>query len=287
MSANQHSVRGLLITVNYRGADSTVAFLGSLSRLERFSELDVLVVDNVSGDHSVSRIREAISNLSRMELLESSTNRGYFGAARYALDHYLTQRRNLPDWVIVCNYDVVIEDQGFFEKLFAWDPATVGVLAPRITIVSQAVEQNPFMKERPGWWRRFTMRLYSAAYPLAVTWDWLSRQERVLVSCIPPWMSRPERNGGRQPIYAAHGAFMIFSRRFFEAGGNLDDQLFLFGEEIAVAEACRALALQVIYDPALSVLHNEHQSVGKGMSRRIYAYHRKAVRHVLTKYLTS
>jgi GT2 family glycosyltransferase len=287
MSANQHSVRGLIVTVNYRSADSVVVFLDSLSRLKRFSELDVLIVDNSSGDHSVSRIREAISNLSRMELLESSTNRGYLGAARFALDHYRAQGRNLPDWVIVCNHDVVIEDEGFFEMLFACDPAAVGVLAPRITIVEQAVDQNPYMKERPGWRRRFTMQLYSAAYPLAITWAWLSRQKRVLLSRIPPWMSQSKRNGGRQPIYAGHGAFMIFSRRFFEAGGNLDDQLFLFGEEIAVAEACRALGLQIIYDPALSVLHNEHQSVGNGMSRRMYAYHREAVRHVLTKYLSS
>ncbi len=128
------------------------------------------------------------------------------------------------------------------------------------------------------------MRFYSYAYPLAVTWVWFSRQKKAFRLRIPSWASRSEANGGRQRIYAAHGSFIIFSRRFFEAGGKLDDRLFLFGEEIAVGETCRALGLPVIYDPRLSVLHNEHQSVGSGMSRRKYAYHRAAVQHVLSKY---
>jgi len=278
--------RVLVVTVNYKSALTTLEFLDSLSRANGFSEVAVVVADNSSGEEDLSGVRQAIAQLPNVELLVSAVNRGYFGAAKFTLDHYLAQGRALPDWVIVCNHDIVIEDERFFEKLFACDPAMVGVLAPRIIIPSQAVEQNPFMKKRPGWWRRFTMRLYSFAYPLGVTWDWLSRQKKALRSRMPSWISRPERNGGRQSIYAAHGAFMIFSRSFFEGGGKLDDQLFLFGEEIAVAETCRSLDLPIIYEPSLSVHHNEHQSVGNGMSRRIYGYHRAAVQHVLSKYFT-
>jgi GT2 family glycosyltransferase len=262
-------------------------FVSSLRRAKAFPEIATVIVDNSSGREHVSRIQNAIATVPNAELLESPTNRGYFGAARLAFGHYMASRGTLPDWIIVCNHDVVIADQAFLEKLFVCDPAAAGVLAPRITIMSQAVEQNPFMEKRPGWWRRFSMRLYSAAYPLAVTWDWLSRWKRAFLSCVPPWVSQPKRHDGRRSIYAAHGAFMIFSRCFFEAGGTLDDQLFLFGEEIAVAETCRTLGLHVIYDPALRVLHDEHQSMGSGMSRQMYGYHRQAVRHVLTKYLST
>src|SRR5207249_6177224 len=100
----------------------------------------------------------------------------------------------------VCNHDVLIEDASFFEKLFATDPATVGVLAPRITISSLGIGQNPFMKERPGWWKRFTMRLFTSSYPLGVSWDWLSRQKKILKSRLPGWMSGSRNGTGRRPI---------------------------------------------------------------------------------------
>ena len=287
MPSNAEEIKALLITVNYGSTASLLELLSSLQHLKAFSEIEIIIVDNSSGDTHAATIREAIAEIPTAELVESPTNRGYFGAARFGLDHYLARGHGLPDWMIVCNHDVVIEDEAFFEKLYVHDPSTVGVLAPRITIASQEVEQNPFMEERPGWWRQFTMRLYSAAYPLAVTWDWLSRRKRVLLSHTLWGMSSPRSDGGRRPIYAGHGAFMIFSRKFFDAGGILDDQLFLFCEEIAIGESCRSLGLQVVYEPTLAVLHNEHQSVGNGMSRRVYHYQRRSVRYVLAKYLST
>jgi GT2 family glycosyltransferase len=280
-------VKALFVSVHYGNPQPTVDLLRCLSRIERRSDVGVLVVSNKSIDGSGTGLREAISGLADIELLELSANAGYFGAAQAGLDRFLERQAALPDWIIVCNHDVLIEDRDFFLRLFAQDPSAVGVIAPRIVIPSQAVEQNPFMKTRPGWWRRFTMRLYISTYSAGVTWDWLSRKKRTLRSCMFLSMSRPQSNGGRETIYAAHGAFMIFSRRFFEAGGTLDDQLFLFGEEISVAETCRALRLPIVYDPTLSVLHNEHQGVGKGMSRLMFGYHRQSVRHVLSKYLAS
>jgi len=279
--------KALVVLVHYKTPDGVLALLDSLQDVQRRSEVAITVVDSCSGEECLSTIRGRLAEFPNAELLESPTNRGYFGAARFALDQYLAQGHDLADWVIVCNHDVLIEDKNFLEKLFATDPATVGVLAPRITISPLGIEQNPFMRERPGWWRRSTMRLYSYSYPLGVTWDWFSRQKKTLKSRLPAWMSGSRNGTGRRPIYAAHGAFMIFSRRFFESGGSLDHGLFLFGEEIAVGESCRAMGLPVIYDPALSVLHNEHQSIGNGMSRVMFGYHRLAVRHVLSKYLTS
>lgn len=62
------------------------------------------------------------------------------------------------------------------------------------------------------------------------------------------------------PIYAAHGACMIFSSKFFALGGTLEVPFFLYGEEIYAAEAARLLGLKVLYNPGLRVQHDEHQS---------------------------
>src|SRR5205823_702439 len=89
-----------------------------------------------------------------------------------------------------------------------------------------------------------------------------------------------------ESIYAPYGAFFIFSRKYFDAGGYLDENLFLYGEEISVGEICRSLQLPVIYEPSLCVLHNEHQSTGKRINRFSYECQKAALQYVMSRYLS-
>jgi GT2 family glycosyltransferase len=77
---------------------------------------------------------------------------------------------------------------------------------------------------------------------------------------------------GRVPggtIYAPHGSFLIFSSEYFRAGGSLDFPCFLFGEEVYLAEVLRKLGLDVVYEPSLEVVHQEHKSTKLVKSREL------------------
>jgi GT2 family glycosyltransferase len=276
----------LLITVNYRAEGETVALVNSLSKWKCFAGLSVIIIDNASDNDSIQIIRDAISRFHQVTLIESSTNLGYFRAAGKALKHHL-EGQECPDWVIVCNNDVIVEDEDFVQKLSRHDPLKVGVVAPRILAIPAHVDQNPFMQGRPGRWTRLTLRICSSSYWMAVARDWLSDRTRSLKSWLTPFAKSP----GQQTvttcpqIYAAHGSFLIFSRRFFEAGGYFDENLFLYGEEISVGEICYSLKLPVLYDTSLCVEHREHVSTGKQMTRSVFENHKKATQYVLSKYL--
>jgi GT2 family glycosyltransferase len=280
--------KAVVITVNYKSAGAALAFLTSLERAKAFPEIDVVIVDNSEGEEELPKIRPAARKYANVELIESPTNRGYFGAARFAFDHYLEQGNALPDWVIVCNPDIQIEDEEFLSRLFRQDPETVGVIAARIQALPGRVDQNPFMRKRPDSWRWANLRFISSHYAAAALWDWLWRRKREFRS----WLVARRRgsflnvNAKRESIYAAHGSFFIFSRRYFEAGGFLDGNLFLYGEEISVAEICRSLGLPVVYEPSLCVLHEEHQSTGKVLSRFTYECQKKAMQYVTSRYLS-
>jgi len=280
--------KALLITINHGHEDFTKALVVSLSRLSRFPDLSVLIVDNASGDASVATLQKEIAELTNVRLLVASANLGYFCAARFGAEDYLSRGNLLPDWLIVCNNDVLIEDKEFLEKLFRHDPLKVGVIGPRIQTLPLKADQNPYMQERPGWKKRIVFRLCSSNYRAALARDWLYGKRRLLKSWIGRTVPRAHaaENAGLRPIYAAHGAFMIFSRKFFDAGGYFDENLFLNGEEISVAEICRSLRLPVVYDSTLSVQHYEHLTVGEHMTRSMFEIHKKAMRYVLSKYLS-
>ncbi|HKW63898.1 MAG TPA: glycosyltransferase [Candidatus Acidoferrum sp.] len=280
--------RAVIVSVHYKGPDSLLALLDSLRGARELSEVAIIIVDSCSGEEYLFGIRGKIAEIPNAELLESQTNRGYFGAARFALENYLKQGRALPDWVIVCNHDVLIEDKDFLEKLFAIDRATAGVLAPRIRVLPGRVDQNPFMRQKPSWLRWASLQFIFSNYSLAKVWHWLARQKRRVKSqnWISGWNSSSNDSARPQQIYAPHGSFFIFSRRYFEAGGYLDGNLFLYGEEISVAEICRSLGVPVVYEPSLCVVHDEHRSTGKRISRFTFECQKKALQYVTSRYLS-
>jgi GT2 family glycosyltransferase len=278
--------KALIVTINYRGELATKAFLASLQRANGFSEIDVIIVDNASADDAISRLMQETVSLPNVKVLKSASNRGYFGGARWGMECYLAEEGMMPDWVIVCNNDVVIRDTRFFQKLFERDPDSAGVLAPRIESLATHLDQNPFLEERPD--RKTLARLWfwGRCYPLAVLQHAASKGIR--------WLRARARRGTRggaageqqtRRIYAAHGAFLIFSRQFFRCGGFLDDHYFLYGEELAVAEICRSVGLGVTYDPTLHVLHNEHQTTSRWLTRFAYDCQRNARRYLKERYL--
>lgn len=266
---------GVVITVDYKGRSSTATLIDSLSQLDGFCDIDVLIADN-----SPQTEPAIIENLKHrnVEIVACATNRGYFGAARFALDRYLESGKELPPWVIVCNNDILVEDRGLLLKLHGYDYRHIAVIAPCIHVGPQKRDQNPYFLMRPSWCEWTKLRVIYSQFVLALMWDWLSRVKN------RHFVTRAENK--RQAIYAAHGAFMIFSREYFERGGYLDDNLFLYGEELAVAEICRRINLSVVYDPALRVLHDEHTTVGKKLTRFSFECQRNALAYIQSTYRT-
>jgi hypothetical protein len=278
--------KALIITVNFRHPECTLQLLHSAARLGRFGDCHLVIVDNNSGDGSAERIRQAIAGCNNVELLTSASNRGYFGAAKWALDRYLAHQ-GAPDWVIVCNNDIIFNSPSFLAGLLAYDPGTVAVLAPAIVSRLTGFDANPMIAGRPGRIRKLRYRLLASTYYVAWLTQWLAPVVRKARRRLRLQDGQSNRRDARARIYAPHGSFFIFSRRYFEAGGFIDDGCFLYAEEIRVAETCWRLGLPVIHDPDLKVSHNDSQTTGRMLTRKGYRLQREGLQYALGKYLES
>jgi GT2 family glycosyltransferase len=277
--------RVVIITVNIRNAGCTLQFLESASRLEGFALCQVLIVDNNSGADDVSRIRAAICRFSNVELVEAQQNLGYFGAANLGLQSFLVNH-GLPDWVIISNNDIVFEDTRFLSRLFQKDPLAVGMLAPAIISALTQHDANPSIRHRPSQLRMLRYRLWLSNYYAMRFKQWLSPYVR-RVRYRFYQRTAPPAGAVQRAIYAPHGAFLIFSRQFFEAGGFIDTDFFLYAEEFIVAEMCRRLDLPIVHDPELRVWHAEGQTLGRKLSRSSYLHQRNGFRYAWYRYQKS
>jgi GT2 family glycosyltransferase len=279
----------LFITVNYQCAAATETFLKAAAELECASQATILVVENASGDGSAEKIRPLAGKFKNVELLESSHNRGYFGAANWALQQHLACG-NQPTWVIVCNNDVIFADHQFLAKLLQRDPADAQVVAPAIIPEATGVDCNPFLRRRPSPFALWRFRFWNSHYYFMWSKQFLSPYVRIARHKLAFWRRLFGRwsstTKGRSLIYAPHGAFLIFSRSYFEAGGYIDDGFFLYAEELSVAEICRRLKLRIVHDPELRVLHDAHQVTGRMCNRTTYEYGRQGLDYALRTYFS-
>lgn len=275
----------LIITVNFRQDQCTLRFLNSATKLEGFGNCYLLIVDNNSDDRSVSSIRRASAEFGNVELLALPQNAGYFGGANWALRHYL-ERHRIPDWVVVCNNDVVFDNPRFLLSLSERDPGKVGMLAPTITSGVTGHDENPSIRRRPSEFRMWRYSLWLSSYHMMWFKQWLSPFVRRTRYRLEKWTSHRTRGTG-EAIYAPSGAFLLFSRRFFEAGGFIDEGSFLYAEEFRVAEMCRYLGLPVIHDRELTVWHEGSQSTGRMLSRSVYLHQKEGFSYGLSRFRNS
>lgn len=254
----------LTICVYYMNEEETVSFLEELFSLNGYENSAALVVVNGGSTVRLNKIKDRNDNIF---IMCPGKNLGYFGGANWGLKKYL-EVYPLPEWVIVCNTDISFKDKDFFLKLKEYYPghtATPAVIAPDIILETKGLpssykHQNPHFMKRPTKTHLKFYKLFASSPYIYIIWEIISGLRYKLINKLNFQKGLSKSYGRTIKIYAPFGAFIIFNKNYFESGGTLDYECFLFGEEIFVAETAYKLNLNVIYDPRLKVIHREHSS---------------------------
>lgn len=271
----------VFITVNYRKTKDTFQFVKSLSLLKDFERCVVLIVDNDSTDHSRKRLGELEEIFGNVCVFPQESNLYYWRGAQFAVNELSVYAKKRFKWVVVCNNDIVIEQPNFILELLSLNSKEHGVIAPRIISRVTGLDQNPFKRRPLSRLEHMRLRLLFSSFYMY----YLLVSVRRLYRLILPRVSTHSLAEGQ--IYAPHGSFVIFSQRFFEAGGYLETGFEMYAEELTTAEIVKGLGLGVTYFPSLYVIHNEHSTTGCGYTREKFRMHKDAYDLFVGKYLKS
>ena len=85
-------------------------------------------------------------------------------------------------------------------------------------------------------------------------------------------------------IYAGHGSFMMLTKHFFIHYKKIEYPIFLFGEELYLAELIRMADLRVRYVPGLEVIDMEHASTGKMKKAFYYKCNKESIDYILENF---
>lgn len=251
------------IVVNFRTAEMTIDAVRSLlaSDLTGIS-LDVLIVDNGSGDGSSEQLRAAFPELQHFS---TDRNLGYAGGNNVALRALLA---NLPaeinpedSYVLLMNSDVIVEPDALATCVRHLQcNREVGIVGPRVVLPDGRLDlacRRSFPTPSSGFWkltglaRRFPQSRRLARYNLT----YLSDDETAEVDSVM-------------------GAFMLMRLRAIQHAGILDERFFFYGEDLDWSYRIKAHGWKVVYHPASRVHHLKGGTSRRNSSRMIVEFYR-------------
>lgn len=231
-----------VILVNYKVPQLTIeavrSVLASLRRVD--GESEIIVLDNASGDDSMSRLRTAFAAEPRVKILESPTNGGFARGNNMAI------AEACGDYLLLLNPDTLVGESTLADCLtFLRSHPEAGAVGPRL--INQSGAMHPECKRGvPTLWNsfcRFT-RLYRLAPHSA---------------CFNGYYQGHLSPDAVQQVPVLTGAFLMLRRTIYEEVGGLDERYFMYGEDIDLCYTIERAGYHNYYLPT-PVLHYKGES---------------------------
>ena len=237
-----------VVTVNYNQSAATCDMLQSLYA-SGYSNLEVWVVDNASPSDTPEIIKEKFP---QVFLIQSNQNLGFAGGNNLAI------RQAKGDFIYLLNNDTIVPENHIQILLNAFTelPET-GVVCPKIKLYDQA-----------------NIILFAGFTSLSS----ITVRNKIIGFAEKDCGQHDQR---RQSAYA-HGAAMMFKRELIETVGLMNEQYFLYYEEIDWSTRIRKSGYSIYYIPETFVLHKESLSIGKNSPLKAYYMNRNRVLYILS-----
>jgi len=243
-----HGCRVLVVIVNYRTAELSIACLRSLiAERARDAGLRAVIVDNDSSDGSHARIAAAIDALgcaSWAACIEAPRNGGYAYGNNLPIREALT-RVDAPEFFLLLNPDCQVRP-GAVQALVSFMEEN-----PRVGIAGSCLE-NP---DGSDW---------STAFRFPSVFGELEGGARLglLTRLLKRW-EVPMRMGAEPTrVDWLPGASMMVRRDVFESIGLMDEGFFLYYEETDFCLRAKRAGWPCWYIPQSRVMHIAGQSTG-------------------------
>jgi N-acetylglucosaminyl-diphospho-decaprenol L-rhamnosyltransferase len=248
MQANSlHPTRIWVVIVNYRTAQLTLDCLATLSLEQAALDMTVAVIDNNSEDDSVERLSQGIAACqwqSWVSLLPLPRNGGFSMGNNVAIRQALDSP-NPPDYVLLLNPDTLVRPGAIVALVEFLDThPQVGLAGSRLEDPDDTPQFSAF--RFPSFWNEFDQGLR-----IGLISQFLQQQLVTLPisesPCPADWLA---------------GASLMVRREVFESAGLLDEDYFLYFEEVDFCRRAKQAGWDSWYVPQSRVVHLVGQSSG-------------------------
>ncbi|MFH1081404.1 MAG: glycosyltransferase family 2 protein [Pseudomonadota bacterium] len=232
------------IIVNWNTRDLLQNCLASISKAISDIRHEIIVVDNASGDGSVTMMHEKYPHV---KVIQNNENRG-FGAANNQAMRIMAGR-----YAVLLNSDTALTENAVYELFSFMENHPEAAMACGQLLNADGSKQNSI-----------------AAFPGLLT---LVTNTSLLEVLIPKKYPS-KRYAYKQPIEidSAIGACLLVRKAAIDTVGLFDERYFFFFEETDWAYRMKQSGWKVYHVPTAFIYHLQGQSIGRDIRSRIEFY---------------
>jgi hypothetical protein len=241
-----------VIIVSYNTRERLRACLATLEQSVGVPEMETFVVDNASTDGSAAMVQ---AGFPRVKLIRSPRNGGYAYANNLAL-HQSSGRS-----VLLLNPDTELGPTALSEMLaYLHAHPEAAAVGPKLVRADGSLDlacRRSFPTPEIAFYRICGLsRLFPGS----------RRFGRYNLTYLDPDVETE--------VDALTGAFMLLRREAIEQVGLLDEQFFMYGEDLDWAYRLKEHGWQIRYNPTVTVLHHKGESSRQSAAHATVAFYR-------------
>jgi GT2 family glycosyltransferase len=266
----------LIVCVNYNTYDHLINYLDSIEIAKiNCSDciLNVYIADNSSKKQEI--IIEKYQHINIKVFLFN--NLGYLGGASAIINEEIKDI-SVYDYVIISNVDVALANNVLSELIKSSFGELVAWISPQRFSTKKNIVLHVEKKERPSKLKIYlTCLIYK--YPfLRNVQNMLAWQKYVKMSSQPLL---------EEQIYVGCGSFIILTKTFFKHYKRIEYPVFLYGEELYLAELIYQKKLKVMYSPNILVFNEGEVSTSVNSIKQTCKYQYQAIKYIKDNFYSS
>ncbi|MBZ4687992.1 MAG: glycosyl transferase family 2 [Clostridiales bacterium] len=241
-----------VIIVSYNNKKLLKQTIDSIYDTRQNINFEIIVVDNKSTDGSVELIKQ---NYNQVKLIENKNNLGFSKANNIGI------KQSKGRYILLLNSDTIVTDN-CFEKCIKYmkQHPDIGALGCKVVLPDGKLDpacKRSFPTPEVSFYR---MTGLSKLFPKSKRFGkynltYLDEDEIHEVDCLV-------------------GAFMMVKRETIEQVGLLDEDFFMYGEDIDWCYRIKNAGWKIVYYPEAQIIHYKGGSSDKKNPKLIYEFYR-------------
>ncbi|MBC8578938.1 glycosyltransferase family 2 protein [Zhenhengia yiwuensis] len=244
-----------IIIVNYNTYTLTKQTIDSVLEKKLPFEYEIMLVDNASMDDSMTRLQEDYKEIIIQGLLNITLNDANLG---FAKANNIGMRKSKGEYLLLLNSDTYVVEE-CLEKCMAYieKDKQIGALGCKVILPDGTLDhacKRGFPTPRTSFY--YFLKLHKRDKVKYGLYDALHLDENEVgeVDCLM-------------------GAFMLMPRYVLDQVGLLDEDFFMYGEDIDLCYRIKEGGYKIMYYPEASIIHYKGGSSKKRRTKVIYDFH--------------
>lgn len=240
-----------IVIVNYNVKHFLAQTLNSVQKAIQNIETEVFVVDNNSVDGSTAVVQEKFP---WVKLIASTENLGFSKGNNLAI------RRALGEYVLLLNPDTVVEEDTF-QKILDYLDKNPDVGALGVRMINGEGKFLPESKRSiPTPWVAF-----NKIFGLSKLFPKSKRFGKYHLTYLP--------ENQTNDVEVLSGAFMMLRKKVLDEVGLLDEDYFMYGEDIDLSYRVLKAGYRVVYFADTRIIHYKGESTKKGSLNYVVVFY--------------